>query len=158
MGVGDLLPMGEAAAKSDSVQSPSGGQQPWSRATSKPRLGLGAWRFYLQNPGGSHRALTVAMVVLIILSLGAVVLELGVWQRAETWRGPFTPTEPAAPLYRVKVATDIRLHVLFGSRGDGPDGPRSNLRLWVNGEPWGPPHSDYTVIRAGETRAFSHWK
>ena len=149
--------MGEATFKPASVQGPSG-ELPSSRVVSKPKLGLGDWRLYPRKPVGSHRALTVAMAVLIILSLGAVVLERGVWQRAETWRGPFTPTEPGAPIYRVKAATDIRLHVLFGSRGDGPDGPRSDLRLWVNGEPWGPPHGDYTVIRAGQTRAFSHWR
>src|SRR5262249_37804725 len=48
---------------------------------------------------------------------------------------------------------------LIGPRSDDLRySTRSDLQLWVNGAPWGPAHSEHSLIRQGNTHAFSHWR
>ncbi len=75
--------------------------------------------------------------------------------RSEQIRGPFQPEGLSPSTYLVPVGIKGRLGALFNAVGD--DAGNSDLRLWVNGEEWGPAHAAHATIRLGNTRAFSHW-
>ena len=43
---------------------------------------------------------------------------------------------------------------IFDTSGDFDNDQRSDLRLWINGEPWGPPHAPHELILERGTRAL----
>jgi hypothetical protein len=126
-----------------------------SKTSAKPSvIERARWRTPL--PAAPWRTLSsiVAGFALLLL-LGAYCLEGGMWTRTESLRGPLNPEVLGSSTYTVPVGFRGRASLLFDARGD--DAGATDLRLWVNGEEWGPGHAAHTEIRGGNTRAFSHW-
>ncbi len=95
---------------------------------------------------------------LTLLAIAAVILELGVWPREETYRGPFPENVPGTQAVYISLAGYFPFHCCLGARSDTNDNPiQSDLRLWVDGREIGPPHSLHADIRSGATTGFSHW-
>jgi hypothetical protein len=97
---------------------------------------------------------------LALLTLIAVVLELGVYRTEIKIPGPFTPE--AGPPYhllileipRGSLATRWRQRPL----GDNAQQLGSELDLYIDGHQVRPPHSAHQAIREGTTTGFSHWE
>ncbi|WP_322868070.1 hypothetical protein U7859_30210 [Bradyrhizobium ottawaense] len=97
---------------------------------------------------------------LVLLTLVALVLQLGFKQTEFEIAGPFTvetnppqasfilavPQEPALPWWR---------QPLLGDNGEKP--LQSFLELRINGRKMGPAHTLHDIIRSGGTIGFSHW-
>ena len=90
--------------------------------------------------------------ILLALLTAELILELGLWKETESFRGPFKAESSTSRSYVVQLRQPDIARMLFDIRGD----ERSDLRLWISGEPWGPPHTPRDVIREGGTRAFTH--
>ncbi|RXG94487.1 hypothetical protein [Bradyrhizobium zhanjiangense] len=96
----------------------------------------------------------------VLLTLVALALQLGMKQTEFEFAGPFTvetnppqasfilavPQEPPAPWWRQPV---------LGDNGEKP--LQSILDLRINGRKMGPPHTLHEIIRSGTTTGFSHW-
>ncbi len=93
------------------------------------------------------------------LAFAAGVLDQGVWTRAEVVQGPFLAEgSPGSHSFYIHVRGDVPLRCCMEVRSDNPNRPfQSDLKLWINGEEMGPPHSIHADIREGNTRAYSHW-
>ncbi|MBR0896460.1 hypothetical protein JQ616_15980 [Bradyrhizobium tropiciagri] len=97
---------------------------------------------------------------LVILTLVALTLQLGIKQKEFNFTGPFgaetaspqaslilgVPQEPPAPWWR---------QPLLGDTGEKP--LQSFLELRINGRKMGPAHTLHEIIRSGTTSGFSHW-
>ncbi|MCC8972243.1 glycosyltransferase family 39 protein [Bradyrhizobium brasilense] len=97
---------------------------------------------------------------LVVLTLVALALQLGIQQQEFEFAGPFTaetnppqasfilavPQEPPAPWWR---------QPLLGDNGEKP--LQSTLGLRINGRKMGPAHTLHDIIRSGTTTGFSHW-
>src|SRR5690348_7388681 len=94
-----------------------------------------------------------------LLALAAVVLEQGVWTRRQDLAGPFEREgSPGSRAVFFHVDDRVPLACCLEIRSDNPDHPyQSDLRLSINGQPMGPPHTAHVVIRRGDTVGFSHW-
>lgn len=98
---------------------------------------------------------SVIVIIGVIFCAIGFCLETGVWTRTESVRGPFQAEGSGASVYLVHVGLKGRRGWIVNAIDD--DVGTSDLKLWVNGEEWGPPHAAHTLIRGGDTHAFSHW-
>lgn len=101
--------------------------------------------------------------VVFVAALGTVLvgelLDFGFFQRTESFRGPFD-SESSQPSrsFVVVLGKTAPLPRLFSTSGDIPSDPyRSNLRLQINGQPAGPPHTIHEEIRREGGGRYSHW-
>jgi hypothetical protein len=97
-------------------------------------------------------ALQWGMWLLLALLTAALSLELGLWKKSESFHGPFKPESSSLRSYVLQLGQSDLAGMLLDKKGD----ERSDLRLWIDGEPWGPPHTPRDIIDAGGSRAFSH--
>jgi hypothetical protein len=105
-----------------------------------------------------RRGLGITSVLLTVLLGAASVLELGMWKKIEIVHGPFKSTGDGSRAFVIRVGSTFPVRALLGPQGDRlASESQSDLELWVNDEAWGPAHTDYDVIRRGETRGYSHW-
>jgi hypothetical protein len=91
--------------------------------------------------------------VLLALLTVELILEFGLWKQTESFRGPFKAESSTSRSYVVQLRQSDLGRMILDTRGD----ERSDLRLWISGDPWGPSHTPHALIREGGTRAFSHW-
>ena len=56
--------------------------------------------------------------------------------------------------YVVGLGRSGPARAIFDTSGDFDNDQRSDLRLWINGEPWGPPHAPHELILERGTRAL----
>ena len=116
------------------------------------QIGGGAWI------GALRRASTVLLIVCAVLWLLALLMQAGVVRRQDTWAGPFVTEAPESPLVVLKMGRSRPLRGLTDTGGDDLDNPsRSNIVVTVAGERWEVGHAPHAELRAGRTRAFSHW-
>jgi hypothetical protein len=116
-----------------------------------------------QSRGFATAAAISAWVVLIVAFstvLVGEILDFGLFERSESFHGPFERESPEATsqCFVVAVGTSSRLGKLFTTSGDTPNDPyRSNLKLWINGQTAGPPHTFHEEIRKQGSGRYSHW-
>ncbi len=89
---------------------------------------------------------------LLAILTAALSLEFGLWTESESFRGPFRADPNAAQSYVLQLGRFGLADMLLDNKGDG----RSDLRLSINEEPWGPPYMPREVIGEGGTRASRH--
>ena len=97
-------------------------------------------------------ALQWGMWFLLAILTAALSLEFGLWTESESFRGPFKADPNAARSYVLQLGGFGLADMLLDNKGD----ERSDLRLSINEEPWGPPYMPREVIGEGGTRAFRH--
>jgi hypothetical protein len=108
--------------------------------------------------GAARRASTILLIVCAVLWLLALLMQAGVASRQETWAGPFVTEAPESPLIVFKLGRLRPLPGLTNTGGDDLDNPfRSNIAVTVAGQRWEAGHTPHAELRAGRTRAFSHW-
>ncbi len=112
---------------------------------------------------GFPSAAVIGASVVLIAALSTVLvsasLDHGFFERTESFRGPFDKesSENSRSLI-VALGTNGRLSNVLIASGDTPDEPfRSNLRLWINGQPTGPAHTIHEDIRKQGGGRYSHW-
>jgi len=120
----------------------------------------------LLSGGVSLRALDVAracgrvlLPILVVATLLALALELGLWTREELRHGPF-PVDGGAGSHAVstRIGEHGWLACCLRPHGDTSEDPfASDLKLWVGEREMGPAHAMHADIRWGGTTAFSHW-
>jgi hypothetical protein len=89
--------------------------------------------------------------ILLALLTAELILQSGLWKETESFRGPFKAESSTSGLYVVQLRKSDLARMILDIRGD----ERSDLRLWISGEPWGP-RMPPDLIRDGGARAFSH--
>jgi hypothetical protein len=100
---------------------------------------------------------------MLVAGSGAVlvgeILDLGFFKRTESFRGPFRPeSSETARSFVIALDNHSGAGKLFTSSGDTPTDPyRSNLKLWINGQPAGPAHTIHEEIRKQGAGRYSHW-
>jgi hypothetical protein len=104
----------------------------------------------------------IAWGVLVASSCAVLVghiHDIGVFRRTESFHGPFDKeSSGTSESYLIRLGQDARWARLFANSGDTPNDPRrSNLRLWVNGQPAGPAHTTHDDIRKHGGGRYSHW-
>jgi hypothetical protein len=97
---------------------------------------------------------------IILLTLVALTLEIGLYHREFKIAGPFAAeTNPARHSLVMEVPQEGRAawwrQPLLGDNTEHPF--RSFLKLWINGRKMGPAHEQHEMIREATTRGFSHW-
>jgi hypothetical protein len=91
----------------------------------------------------------------LLASLTAgIISQFGVLKRRESFRGPFKPGRRTSRSYVVGLGRSGPARAIFDTSGDFDNDQRSDLRLWINGEPWGPPHAPHELILERGTRAL----
>jgi hypothetical protein len=116
------------------------------------RIAGGAWI------GAVRRASTVLLIVCAVLWLLALLMQAGVVRRQDAWAGPYVTEAPESPLVVLKMGQSRPLRGLTDTGGDDLGNPsRSNITVTVAGERWEAGHTPHAELRAGTTRAFSHW-
>jgi hypothetical protein len=114
--------------------------------------GGGAWI------GVLRRLSTVMLIVCAALWLLALLMQAGVVHRQDTWAGPFVTEAPESPVVVLRMGQSRPLPGLVNTGGDDLENPtRSSIVVTVAGERWEVGHTPYAELRAGRTRAFSHW-
>jgi hypothetical protein len=104
------------------------------------------------------RFLRVLSWTIVPFFVAALSLEFGLWTRFEIITGPFTPETQNSAVYVAPIGADIPFKGLFDAHGDNLGGlTQSDLRLWINGESWMPPHTAHVRIERGERGGFLHW-
>ena len=105
-----------------------------------------------------RRLSTVLLILCAALWLLALLMQAGVLHRQDTWAGPFLTEAPELPVVVLRMGQSRPLPGLTDTGGDSPENPsRSNIAVTVAGERWEVGHTPYAELRAGKTRAFSHW-
>jgi hypothetical protein len=113
--------------------------------------------FSMDGFSGTGKALFwISAVTFIVL----LTLNVGIWKQTIVGHGPFSSETASrgALLFPVPPPAPAFLSCCLGSSGDDNSHPqRSDLKLWVNGHPMGPPHSQHEDIRNRIDAGFSHW-
>ncbi len=105
-----------------------------------------------------RRLSTVMLIVCAALWLLALLMQVGVLHRQDTWAGPFLTEAPESPVVVLTMGQSRPLPGLTDTGGDNLENPsRSNIAVTVAGERWEVGHTPYAELRAGRTRSFSHW-
>src|SRR4051794_26921172 len=88
----------------------------------------------------------------------AALLEAGVWTHTETIRGPL-PVDPSnGALAAVPIGGNIPFSLILAPRSDLEGKEKaSDLRLRVDGQPWGPPHTPLATLSREHQHAYIHW-
>jgi hypothetical protein len=113
---------------------------------------LGATLLSVMTRAGFRRPMQWGMWLLLAILTAALSLEFGLWKESESFRGPFRSDRGTLRSYVLQLRRVKLDEILLDKKAD----ERSDLRLWINGEPWGPPHTPRDVMGEGGTRAFSH--
>jgi hypothetical protein len=96
---------------------------------------------------------------LLVVTLAAVALQLGAWQKEFKFAGPFAAeTNPPRASLILPVPPDQSpwwAEPLIGD--DSANASQSFLEVRVNGIEMGPPHTLHQMIREGKNAGFSHW-
>jgi hypothetical protein len=105
-----------------------------------------------------RRLLTVMLMVCAGLWLLVLLMEAGVLHRQDAWAGPFPSAAPGSPVVELRMGESRPLPSLTDTGGDDMENPyRSNIAVTVADERWEVGHTQHDELRAGKTRAFSHW-
>jgi hypothetical protein len=108
--------------------------------------------------GALRRASTVLLIVCAVLWFLALLMQAGVVRRQDTWAGPFVTEAPGSPVVVLRMGRSRPLQGLTDTGGDNLENPSgSNVAVTVAGERWEVGHTLHAELRAGRTRAFSHW-
>jgi hypothetical protein len=108
--------------------------------------------------GALRRALTVLLILCTILWFLALLMQAGVAHRQDAWAGPFPTEAPESPVVVLRIGQSRPLPGLTDTGGDNLENPsRSSVAVTVAGERWEVGHTLHAELRAGRTRAFSHW-
>jgi hypothetical protein len=100
-------------------------------------------------------AANLLLAALIALWISALVLQTGVMRRSETMTGPFAVEN--VPGSQIKIFPLRRIFVVRGFvRAVSDAESRSSLRLWINGQQVGPPHTEYAALKDGAP-GYQHW-
>jgi len=96
----------------------------------------------------------------VLLTLVALALEFGAYQREFKIAGPFE-REAGLADHSLVLAVPLEGRAVWWRQpllGDDDQKPfRSFVELYINGREMGPPHSLYETIRSGRTAGFKHW-
>jgi hypothetical protein len=112
----------------------------------------GAWT------GALRRASTVLLMLFAILWFLALLMQAGVVHRQDAWAGPFVTEAPESPVVVLRMGRSRPLPGLTDTGGDSlENSSRSGIAVTVAGERWEVGHTLHAELRAGRTRAFSHW-
>jgi hypothetical protein len=88
----------------------------------------------------------------------ASLMQAGIVHNRAYWTGPFHSKAPGSPLVVLAMGQSRPLPWLTDTGGDNLENPsRSNISVTVAGERWEVGHTPHAALRAGKTRAFSHW-
>jgi hypothetical protein len=101
----------------------------------------------------------VILIAALSTVLGGAILDLGFFERRESFRGPFDRESPEpSQCFVVAVGRKSRLGKVFSTSGDTPNDPyRSSLKLSINGQSAGPAHAIHEEIRKQGNGRYSHW-
>jgi hypothetical protein len=95
---------------------------------------------------------------LALLTLLALVLETGAWQKKIDIPGPFEAWGSGLHSFMLSVPNDVAPGWSAAPQGDDMYHPyRSSLRVGINGQEIGPAHTPHSTIMEGKTAGFSHW-
>ena len=112
---------------------------------------------------GFTSAVVLTAWVILIAGLCAIlagqIADFGFFQRTESFHGPFErESSQTSQSFVLALGKNSRFETLFNTSGDTLDDPyRSNLRLWINGQPAGPAHTIHEEIRKQGGGRYSHW-
>ena len=113
------------------------------------------------NGPGSAAVISAWVIFIAALTTlaGAEILDFGFFKSTESFHGPFrNESSQTAYAFAVGLGKSPTIRQLFTTAGDTPDAPsRSNLRLWINGQPAGPAHALHAEIRNQGGGRYSHW-
>jgi hypothetical protein len=125
----------------------------------RPTLGF-ALPFADQIPDRVRFCAKVIVWPLLVLTLAAMALQFGAWQKEFKIAGPFAAeTNPARASLMLELPPEASAPWwAWPVMGDDSASPfQSFLELRINGREMGPPHTVHETIREGNSAGFSHW-